>query len=70
MKQPTIWAALAVATVVGAVVLATLEPRFALPSQAWMVLPFVVTIIAVAVLRKRAAAPRYIGVPYSRPGET
>ena len=62
--------ALAMAAIAGAVVLATVEPVFSLPSQAWVALPFVVTIIAVATLGKRAAAPRYLGIPYARPGET
>ena len=60
---------LAVAAVAGAVALATVEPRFTLPSQAWVALPFVVTIIAVATLGQRASAPRYLGIPYARPGE-
>jgi len=51
---------------VTALVMAILEPNISLPSELWLAMPFVLTIVALAVMGPRAAAPRYLAVPLIR----
>jgi general nucleoside transport system permease protein len=68
--RPTRSGGAAVVTVIAAAVaLAITHPSFQLPAQFWLALPFVLTLVALASLRRRAAMPRHLGIPYIRGAE-
>lgn len=48
----------------GAFLLFVVRPSVTLPSQLWLATPFVLTIVALAVLGRSAAQPRFLGVAY------
>ncbi|MFN8218265.1 MAG: ABC transporter permease [Solirubrobacterales bacterium] len=48
-----------------AVVLAIVHPAVGLPSQFWLALPYLVTLVALASFRSRSSMPRYLGLNYS-----
>jgi general nucleoside transport system permease protein len=52
--------------VAGAVTLAITAPRFTLPPQLWLAVPYVVAIAALAGLVRRGQTPLELGVPYRR----
>ena len=52
-------------TAVG-VVLAVIEPAWSVPSQIWLTMPYVVTILVLAGFVGRSRLPTALGVPYTR----
>jgi ABC-type uncharacterized transport system permease subunit len=47
-------------------VLFALEPEWSFPSQLWLALPFVVTLLALAGAAGHARAPTALTIPYQR----
>jgi general nucleoside transport system permease protein len=50
----------------GAVALFVVEPAWAFPSQVWLALPYVLTLLALAGFVGSVRAPRALGLPYNR----
>jgi ABC-type uncharacterized transport system permease subunit len=44
------------------------QPTWILPSQIWLALPYVLTLVALASLQNTDDSPLELGVPYSRDG--
>jgi simple sugar transport system permease protein len=51
---------------VGALTLFIVEPAWSLPSQFWLALPYILTLLALSGFVRRGQAPRAWGVPYDR----
>jgi ABC-type uncharacterized transport system permease subunit len=54
---------------IAAIVLAILEPAVSLPSQIWLMLPYVLALLVLAGFVGRARMPSAIGLPYRRAAE-
>jgi general nucleoside transport system permease protein len=50
----------------GALTLFIIEPSWSFPSQVWLALPFILTLLALAGFVRRGQAPRAWGMPYDR----
>ena len=55
-----------VTAIVAAVVLSIVTPQWHAPPQLWLAVPYIFTLAAMASIRSTTAAPRALGVPYSR----
>jgi simple sugar transport system permease protein len=50
--------------------LAIYRPDITLSAQLWLALPYVFALVALAALRRRAAVPRYLTIPFVPGGST